>query len=268
MMIMNLFPTLLAATPGGAGELALIATVVLTALVVGLVLFIMLLPEETRTAMEATMTRLRQYLLSGSARRDVAFEHEFDDIRELDNRIPPWFTYLFVGTVVFAGAYMLDYHVFGTSKLSTAEYADEVAAADVARRVFIAAEGQIDETQLVVLKDAEALKRGGENYQRNCVSCHGAQGQGIVGPNLTDAYWIHGGGIANVYQIIKKGVPEKGMISWQLVFSPKQMQEIASFVLSLQGTNPIGAKAAQGELWVEKADSTIVATADTSAWKR
>jgi cytochrome c oxidase cbb3-type subunit 3 len=115
----------------------------------------------------------------------------------------------------------------------------------------MATEGQIDETRLVALADPEAVRRGAENYQKYCVSCHGGQGQGMVGPNLTDDFWIHGGGVRNVYATIKQGVPAKGMISWQLVFSPKQIQELASFVLSLRGTNPPGGKKAEGTLYRE-----------------
>jgi cytochrome c oxidase cbb3-type subunit III len=87
------------------------------------------------------------------------------------------------------------------------------------------------------------------------VSCHGPQGGGVVGPNLTDDYWIHGGSVRNVYGTIKQGVPAKGMISWQLVFTPKQIQEIASYVLSLRGSNPTGGKKPEGTLFTE-ADTT------------
>jgi cytochrome c oxidase cbb3-type subunit III len=252
------------ATPDSATETALIATMIVTALAIGTVFFVMLLPEETRDRMEAALGRARQYFISGSTEPVEEFDHDFDGIRELDNRIPPWFTYLFVGTIAFGGVYFADYHVFGTSKLSTAEYTDEVVAADVQRRILIASEGQIDETQLVALKDASSLKNGSESFQKNCVSCHGANGQGLVGPNLTDQHWIHGGGIKDIFATIKNGVPAKGMISWQLVFTPKRIQEIGSYVLSLQGTNPIGAKPPQGELWVEK-DTTTVAKIDSTS---
>ncbi|MBI2429062.1 MAG: c-type cytochrome [Ignavibacteriales bacterium] len=99
--------------------------------------------------------------------------------------------------------------------------------------------------------DDASLKLGAENFQKFCISCHGPQGGGIVGPNLTDKYWIHGGGVKNVYATIKAGVPAKGMISWQLVFSQKQIQQLASYVLSLQGTSSPGGKAPEGQLYVE-----------------
>lgn len=265
-MVLSTASLLILLTAEGAAETAIIATMILTALAIGIVFFFMLLPEETRDRMEASTTRAKQYFISGSTKQVEELDHDFDGIHELDNRIPPWFTYLFVGTVVFAGAYFVDYHVAGTSKLSADEYTDEVASADVQRRIRVAGEGQIDETQLVALKDGVALSRGGENFQKNCVSCHGPKGQGLVGPNLTDQYWIHGGGIKNIYAVIKNGVPAKGMISWALVFSPKQTQEIASYILTLQGTKPIGARPPQGDLWIEK-DTTTVAGTDSTAKK-
>jgi cytochrome c oxidase cbb3-type subunit 3 len=128
---------------------------------------------------------------------------------------------------------------------------EEIAAANLQKKIMLASGGTINENTLVALKDAESLKEGGENFQKFCISCHGPQAGGIVGPNLTDEYWLHGGGIKNVYNTIKKGVPAKGMISWELVFSQKQIQNIGSYVLSLQGTNPLGGKAPEGQKYVE-----------------
>jgi len=128
-----------------------------------------------------------------------------------------------------------------------------MAQAEVAKRIALANEGTIDENTLEALTDPAAIGRGSEQFHKFCVSCHGNEGGGLVGPNLTDDFWIHGGGIKNVYNTIKKGVPAKGMISWQLVFSPKQIQEIASYVLSLHGTLPPNAKKPEGDKYVEKA---------------
>ena len=213
--------------------------------------------------MGCAYARIRQYLLTGTTEQVEEFDHQFDGIRELDNRIPPWFTTLFLATVVFGIVYLLDYHVFSSSPLMASEYNAEVNAADVQRRVFMASEGTIDENALTQIKDPEVLKRGSGEFQKYCISCHGPAGGGIVGPNLTDQYWIHGGGIKNVYTTIKMGVPAKGMISWQLVFTPKQIQEIASYVLSLQGSNPANAKKPEGTLYVPPPDTTKVASDTT-----
>jgi cytochrome c oxidase cbb3-type subunit III len=231
-------------------QTVLMITSLVTVFSIALILFILFLPAEDRKRLIEWYARSKHYLLTGSAERVTEFDHDFDGIRELDNRIPPWFTTLFAATLVFGGIYLLDYHVLQSSKLSAGEYQDEIAAADLHRRILLASEGAIDEATLAALKDPVALKRGGENFQKYCISCHGPQGQGMVGPNLTDDYWIHGGGIKNVFSTIKQGVPAKGMISWQLVFTPKQMQEVASYVLSLHGTNPPGAKKPEGALFV------------------
>jgi cytochrome c oxidase cbb3-type subunit 3 len=238
---------------GSASETALIVTGVLTIVVVAIAVLAIVLPEEEQRAIGSALSRLRNAFIRGKS-RDIPLEgHNFDGIQELDNRIPPWFTTLFAITVVFGAVYLFDYHVFGSSPLSGEEFRQEISAAELHRRIVMATEGQIDEAQLVRLTDPEAVSRGAENYRKYCISCHGPQGGGMVGPNLTDDYWIHGGTVRNVYSTIKQGVPAKGMISWQLVFSPKQIQELASFVLSLRGTSPAGAKKPEGILVVETA---------------
>ncbi len=241
-------------------ETALLITGLLTALAVLLVLLVMIIPADDRERMARSFAKFRQYLLTGTTERVTEFDHDFDGIRELDNPIPPWFSTLFLASVLIAAVYLVNYHVLGSSKLMIEEYRDEVAAADLERRVRLAAEGTIDENALVALTDADALKRGGDEYKKYCVSCHGNAGEGLVGPNLTDRYWIHGGAVKDVYRTIKQGVPAKGMISWQLVFSPKQIQEISSYVLSLQRTSPLNAKKPEGEPYAAPPDSLAVAS--------
>lgn len=229
-------------------ETVLVVTGVLTIVVVAISLFALMLPEAQQKAFGIALARLRGAFLRGKS-TDLPLEgHEFDGIRELDNRIPPWFTMFFGITILFAAVYLVDYHLLASSPLSREEYRQEVTAADIHRRIVMATEEQIDESQLAALTDPGAVLRGAENYQKYCVSCHGGRGEGMVGPNLTDDYWIHGGGVRSIYATIKQGVPAKGMISWQLVFSPKQIQELASYVLTLRGTNPPGGKKPEGEL--------------------
>ena len=254
-----------AAHAAGAGdsasESALLVTGILTIILIAIALLALMLPSDDLTGIAAALSRFRRYFVTGQTRTADTLEHSYDGIQELDNRIPPWFTTLFAATVVFAGIYMLDYHVFSSSPLSADEYKEEIALADLHRRIILATEGSIDESQLVALTDPAAIQRGGEEYGKYCVSCHGNKGQGLVGPNLTDDYWIHGGGVRNVYATIKQGVPAKGMISWQLVFTPKQIQELASYVLTLRGTNPPGAKKAEGVPYAETPAAVDSATA-------
>ena len=266
-LLLTVLPSAPALAAGAGGsELPLHLTGALLFVLVAITLFILVLPPEERARIAAALKRQQTIFLRGTAERVTEFDHEFDGIRELDNRIPPWFTLLFLGTVVFAAIYMVDYHVLGSSKLMAAEYEEEMAAAALQRRIILANEGTIDENTLAPLRDAASIARGSEQFTKYCVSCHGPEGGGGIGPNLTDDYWIHGGGIRDVYSTIKVGVPAKGMISWQLVFTPKQIQEIASFVLSLHGTSPAGAKKQEGTLYVEKPDSSAV-TPETVAAK-
>lgn len=201
-----------------------------------------------------------KYMVGGTPiekENEIMLDHEYDGIKELDNKIPPWFTYLFYITIIFAVYYMLDYHVFETSKLQHDEYVEQMAIAERDIALYIekvrleeAAKGIILEIKL--LTDEPALNSGKIIYEKNCATCHGTEGGGIVGPNLTDDYWIHGGGIQNIYDVIKKGVPAKGMISWELVLNHKDILETASYVFSLHGTSPLNAKSPEGDLYVEE----------------
>lgn len=205
---------------------------------------------------ESLFKKFRQFVTRSvpiEKEADIMFDHDFDGIRELDNKVPPWFNALFYGTIVFAAIYLLNYHVFGTGKLMVDEYLDELRTANEKREELIRTGALINENNVTLLTDDASLQSGKSIFMVNCVPCHGPDAGGTVGPNLTDKYWIHGGGIQNVFKTIKYGVPVKGMISWQSLLNPKKMQEVASYVLSLQGTNPPAGKQPEGNLY---ADST------------
>ncbi|MCE1163924.1 MAG: c-type cytochrome [Bacteroidetes bacterium] len=187
-------------------------------------------------------------------------EHEYDGIQELDNPAPAWFQFLFYITIAFAIAYMIIYHVTGKPNLSNDEYVQEMTAAQMQKDELIRSGALINENNVAVLTEQADLDKGKEIFTANCVNCHAADGGGSVGPNLTDQYWIHGGGIKNVFTTIKYGVPAKGMITWQNQLNPKQIQQVASYVLTLQGTKPAAPKAPEGNIW---ADSTTAAPKDT-----
>ena len=230
---------------------ALIFTGLLTLFFIALVFFVIFVLDGEVDPILRALKSVYTSIAPKSTGKAIPLDESHDGITELDNLIPPWFDYLFGGTVIFALIYLLNYHVWQSSPLPQAEYAEEVAAADLSRRVRMASEGTINEDDLAVLADEASVKAGQEKFLRNCITCHGTHAEGIVGPNLTDQYWIHGGGIKNVYSTIKNGVPEKGMISWKLVFTPKEIQQIASYVLSLQGSNPPNAKKPEGNLYAE-----------------
>ncbi len=202
------------------------------------------------------MTRLQPM----EKEKDIMFHHDFDGIRELDNRIPPWFNFLFYGTIIWAVIYMLVFHIFDDGQVQIKEYMAEVNQASMEREILIKSGAFINEETVAYLNDAATLSEGKDIFAKNCVTCHMADGGGLVGPNLTDEFWINGGGIKNVFKTIKDGVPAKGMISWQTQLDSKKMQSVASYVLSLQGTKPANPKEPQGNKWEEpKADSTASA---------
>jgi cytochrome c oxidase cbb3-type subunit 3 len=193
----------------------------------------------------------------------IQFEHEYDGIRELDNTLPPWWLWMFYATIIFSVVYMIHYHVtpikafenigfIGPGVGQEELYRIEMEEAEKQKQEYLEkAAANINENNVELLTDATDLEKGKEIFKTNCAVCHGQNAQGGAGPNLTDDYWIHGGGIKNVFKTIKYGVPEKGMIPWETQLSPKQIQLVASYVLSLRGSNPPGALPPQGELWLD-----------------
>ncbi len=204
--------------------------------------------------------------------KDILMDHEYDGIMELDNKLPPWWLYMFYFTILFGVVYIGYYH-FSGGPTQLDEYNTEMAFAEEEKAAFLAnSANNVDETTATVLTDATSIANGKAKFETLCIACHAASGGSSpngVGPNLTDEYWINGGGIQNVFKTIKYGVPAKGMISWEAQLSPVQIQEVSSYIISLQGTNPENAKEPQGEIWVEgggqaTVDSTVVAAADSA----
>ncbi|MBX2965809.1 MAG: c-type cytochrome [Cyclobacteriaceae bacterium] len=186
--------------------------------------------------------------------KDIMMEHSYDGIRELDNHMPPWWKWLFYATIIWGVGYLVVYHVTSSMPLMEDEYLAEVEKAAEQKAKLLAANppAVIDENALVYEHNEEILKKGRTIYVTNCASCHMADGQGSIGPNLTDDYWLHGGSIKDIYLIVKNGVVEKGMIPWAPVLSPEQMRDVSFYIKSLKGTNPPNPKAPQGELYVEE----------------
>lgn len=184
--------------------------------------------------------------------RDLLMDHEYDGIQELNNKLPPWWVGLFYITIAIAVWYFPYYHMY-SGWSSDKEYNEEMAAAAVEIKAYQDANGgAITEETVELLKDEAALAAGKELFVKNCVACHLADGGGLVGPNLTDKFWLHGGGIKNVFKTIKYGVPDKGMVAWKASMTPTQIQQVSSYILvSLQGTTPATPKAAEGEEYTE-----------------
>ncbi len=197
-----------------------------------------------------------------SEEKDLIMEHEYDGIQELDNPTPAWFMYLFYGTIVFAFVYLMVYHVLGVGQMQDEEYKTEMAAANKQKEEFLAKSGSnIDENSVKLTTDAGALASGKSIFTASCAPCHGVQGQGVVGPNLTDDYWLHGGTISNVFKTIKYGVTDKGMPNWDKQLSPQQISDVANYIKSIHDSNPPNPKEPQGQKEEEAAESAGAKTA-------
>lgn len=189
----------------------------------------------------------------------IMTDHDYDGIRELDNSLPPWWKYGFYLTIVWAFAYLVHYHVIKTGPLSAQEYQIQLEEAEVQMAEYRAkAANLVDESNVELLTSEADIQKGKATFTTNCVTCHGAFGEGKVGPNLTDAYWKNGGDIKDLFKTIKFGISGTGMKSWKSDLSPSAMAEVASYILSLQGTNPAGGKEPEGTLYVP-----ITATPDS-----
>ncbi len=183
---------------------------------------------------------------------EIILDHNYDGIRELDNNLPPWWLYGFYASMIFAFAYLAKYHIFdGTTQKE--EYLTEVAEAKAAVEEYKKnAKGLIDANTVEILTAEEDVNAGKTIFQANCTACHKIDAGGGIGPNLTDDYWILGGGIKNVFHTISEGGrPSKGMVSWKTELKPDEIAQVASYVLSLHGTTPADPKEPQGELWVD-----------------
>jgi cytochrome c oxidase cbb3-type subunit 3 len=143
--------------------------------------------------------------------------------------------------------------------LQAEEYELQVQQAEFERAALMKSGAFLNEESVTLLTDPPSLDAGKQIFTANCVACHAADAGGLVGPNLVDDYWIHGGGIKNIFKVIKYGVTAKGMISWQSQLSPKQMQDVSSYIISLHGTTPANPKQPEGTIWKES-DSTAVAS--------
>ncbi len=183
--------------------------------------------------------------------QDVETNHEYDGIREFDNPLPRWWLWTFYATIVFSFGYWFYYHTSQTGDSQMAAYQKEVAEAQKEEDKRMAAleaqgKGVTDDQLLALSKDTAAVERGAAVFKQNCLACHGAEGQGQVGPNLTDNYYLHGAKPKDSYQVISAGILEKGMPAWKTVLGATKVQEVTAFVLTLRGKN-IAGKAAQGK---------------------
>jgi cytochrome c oxidase cbb3-type subunit 3 len=173
-------------------------------------------------------------------------DHDYDGIRELDNDLPPWWKWLFYLTIVFAVVYSIRLFVFRSDDLiQYREYANEMENVENAKPA--PSEGAAA-FEVVLLEDEASLASGKETWDKVCAVCHLVDGGGLVGPNMTDNYWIHGNTVEDLYKIVETGVIEKGMIPYKDQLSEQKRLEVVSYILvELQGSTPATPKAPQGK---------------------
>lgn len=174
--------------------------------------------------------------------------HEYDGIRELDNPLPGWWLLTFYATIVFAGIYYAHYEILGTGPTTAQELAADLAQHKASSPAAgETPSGDEEATLQALVGDEQALLAGRGEYQVKCAACHGPQGGGLIGPNLTDNHWLHGEGkITEIRHTIMTGVTDKGMPAWENLIAKELINKVAAYVYSLKGTNPPGAKAAEG----------------------
>jgi len=194
---------------------------------------------------------------------DHLLEHSYDGIQEYDNPLPRWWVALFWLTIVLTPLYILYYH-FGPGPLALDRYDAEMVEFYDKQAQELLAMGEITEGTLVGLTDDQSMMNSGKKiFHGKCATCHGMFGEGGIGPNLTDAYWLHGGQFMDIYRTVREGVPTKGMLAWERQLRPAELLAVSSYVGSLLGSEPPNAKPPQGDA-VQRQPPTEVPAAETA----
>lgn len=192
--------------------------------------------------------------------------HEYDGIKELDNRLPPWWLYGFYFTIIFGVIYFIHFEVFGSGMTQDEEFQAQMVQADKDIKAYKASmQTEGGEVILALSTDAADLSAGMGTFKAYCASCHAQDGGGMMGlgPNLTDKYWKNGKGqFEDIANIIQKGVTGTSMIAWESQLAPEKIGQVASYVYSLEGTTPANPKEAEGELY-ERTAAMEEATVET-----
>jgi cytochrome c oxidase cbb3-type subunit III len=178
--------------------------------------------------------------MSNNSKDPLLLDHEYDGIQELDNQLPRWWVWLFYITIIFSAVYLVYYHVAKAGDLQAAEFDKEFKAGEALKA------GAMSKFEATIASqtpssDAATLSAGQGIYVKYCAPCHRADGGGLVGPNLTDSYWIHGSNYVDTVKVIWDGVPAKGMITWKAVLKADQIQSVASYIYTLRGAKLVQA---------------------------
>lgn len=179
----------------------------------------------------------------------ILLNHDYDGIMELDNNLPPWWKWGFYVSIAAGIIYLMNYHVLKISPLQAEAYEIDIYESNLEVEEYLKAQAlNVDEYSVVPLTEAGDINSGKALFNQYCIACHLETGAGIVGPNLTDDYWIHGDQIKDIFKTIKYGA-ENGMKSWKDELNPVQMQQVSSYIMTLRGTNPPNPKEPQGDYY-------------------
>ena len=189
--------------------------------------------------------------------QDHILDHAYDGIQEYDNPLPRWWLTIFWLTIVFTPLYILYFH-FGGGMLATERYDQAMIAFYDKQAEQLLALGEITENTLVDLMADPSMMNGGKKiFQAKCATCHGMFGEGGIGPNLTDEYWLHGTQLLDIYATVRDGVPAKGMLAWERQLRPAELMAVRSYVGALLGSEPPNGKEAQGDRSVRLAPAPV-----------
>ena len=191
------------------------------------------IPEKVSKKRKMNLNKIVNDFVPIEEEHTILMHHEYDGIRELDNNLPPWWVWGFIATIIFAVIYLVDYHVLKTSDLQIAAYEKEMKTSEKEVKAYLSKMSMnVDETNATLMTSPEDLAAGKSLFETNCVTCHNPKGEGNIGPNLTDKSWIYGFDIKDVFKTVKTGTAN-GMPEHSSKFNPIQIQQVASFVLSL-----------------------------------
>ncbi len=189
--------------------------------------------------------------MNDNKKTDELLSSNYDGIQEYDNDLPKWWVYLFWITIIFGAVYTVGFHFTGADSTDQklAKDLEKIKSLHETQQSTIVQSSAEDLLKLVSVP--ERISAGKAVYMERCSPCHAELGQGLVGPNLTDKYWLHGGKITDIRKVIENGVLEKGMLAWKGILSSKQIDEVAVYIHTLKGSSPAGAKAPEGEPYDE-----------------
>ena len=176
--------------------------------------------------------------------------HELDGIKEYDNPMPGWLMAIWWGSLLFAAGYLMFYALrFGEGSLE-AEYRAQTESAVTSVQAYFDANPLVPPSPAQLLagaKNTAVVGMGEARFARSCAPCHGDHAQGLIGPNLTDDRWIHGGTVEQIFQTVAKGWPSKGMPPWGRTLNPDELAALVSYVRSLQGSLPANSRPPEGD---------------------